>query len=1047
MKRFLSLITSLILLLTAVLPAYAAEEGHVIIHQVYGASDDGYADYSFIELYNPTDNTVDINGWSIQYHSSASGNQASDWAVLPLTGTIEAHGYYLIRCGAVTSPSGSYQVPQGNQEWDISLHNKGLSIALMSSSTPLTESFSGDITADGFTLPSDFVDLAAVGGNDGTEDQAPPAYEGAFASIQSKKKAIRRKEFADTNNNADDFEEVNYSKDVPEDKGPHAGTPSIPTPPTPPTSSYTPVDTTDTQYSGFFNANSAVRTMLIARYNSGACSADGGSAEITAYNASNGFAYSVNGVKGTLDCVDMRTLKNGSVVENLTGTELKAAELAENAGDGFNYGDMTSVAVSPDGGTLAVAMQDADYTKPGRVLFFICNEDGSLTYNGIAITGVQPDMVTFTEDGTKALTADEGEPRQGYTDPAAVDPMGSVTVIDVDSKNAVTVDFKSFDAKRDELVAAGIVLKKNTAPSVDLEPEYIAVSGNKAYIALQEANAVAVLNIADLQFENIFSFGFEDYSQVAVDLNKSDGIYDPATYEHVKGIRMPDGIAIATINGETYLLSANEGDSRVWPVGIETDFNEIKDKVSPISSTKTGGKVTWFDVDGYDGLEAGTDYVFGGRSFSIFKVTENALVEVFDSGSDFERITAEVLPDFFNCSNDTVAAEDRSGKKGPEPENVTVGIIDGHIYAFIGLERISGVMIYDITDPLAPAFKNFFTSRDYTSDTKDDVSPEGLAFVAANNNQSGAPILILSNEVSGTVSVMAMSTDTTPPEILNIENGETYYVTKKVVAYNDDESPVTVTLNDEPVSESFLLPGNREATYTIRAKDNAGNETVYTVYMKPISSISDTLGAFSEDTVTSADSSAITEVETKLLDIASAFDENESTDDEWNELQSTLAYCRKLQDKISEVAKELDALRTAVKEYSPDTVSEQDKANLEKLAADAKLLLSSHHLTLSEQAETESIFSTVNALLEKIENSGDTPSQPEPSEPETSKPQEPSKDPETSKPQEPSEDPDPTIPPKTGDESNPFLWTALLLISGSALTGVIVFNKKSKTIK
>lgn len=757
MKRFLGIILSLVLLLPAVPPAYAAGNDHVIINQVYGASNDGYADRSFIELYNPTNNQIDLNGWSIQYRSSESGNQTDNWAVLKLTGTIEANGYYLIRCGATETPTGSYQVSAGNQEWDMVLHNKGISVALLSNDAPLTDAFTGDITAAGFSLPAGFIDLAAVGGNDGTADQAPPAYESAFASVQSKKKSIRRIDYADTNNNATDFEEINYSKSVSADKGPHKGNASKP-----PTPSYTPVETTDTQYVGYFNANSAVKAKLIARYNAGAYSADGGSAEITAYNFANDFAYSVNGVKGTLDCVNMKDLKSGTSVERLIGTELKAAELAENAGDGFNYGDMTSVSVSPDGKALAIAMQDADYTKPGRVLLFNCNEDGSLAYSGIATTGVQPDMVTFTEDGTKVLTADEGEPREGYSAAGAVDPIGSVTVIDAQTKAATTIDFKTFDAKRSELAAAGIVLKKNTAPSVDLEPEYIAISGNKAYVSLQEANAVAVLDIAALQFENIFSLGFEDHSKVPIDLDKSDGKYNPKTYSKIKGIRMPDGISAAIINGDTYLLTANEGDSRAWPVGAESDTNEIKSKSSPINSIKTGGKVTWFDASQYDGLESGTDYIFGGRSFTLFKVTASGLEEVFDSGSDFERITAQVVPDHFNCSNDTVEAEDRSGKKGPEPENVTIGMIGDRIYAFVGLERTGGVMIYDITNPQNANFKNYFNSRDYSANIKDDVSPEGLTFVAADKNKSGTPVLVISNEVSGTVSVMAVDADTTP---------------------------------------------------------------------------------------------------------------------------------------------------------------------------------------------------------------------------------------------------------------------------------------------
>ena len=761
MKRMISIIVALLLLITsaAVCPAYAAVGDHVIVNQVYGASDDGYADHSFIELYNPTDTAVSLDGWSVQYRSSEAGSQADRWYVLPLTGVIGAGDYYLIRCGAVKNPSGSYQVPQGNLEWDMTLYNKGLSVALLRTTEALTDAFSGDITADGFVRPAGFVDLAAVQGNDATDAPTPSAYEGAYAAIQSKKKAIRRVDFADTDHNATDFEEVNYSKSVSADKGPHAGSASVIPEPT-----YTPGKTSDKQYTGYFDETASVKAKLIARYNAGAQSADGGSAEITAYNPVNRFAYSVNGVKGTLDCIDMRNLENGTTVAALTGTSLKAAKLAEDTESGFAYGDITSVAVSPDGKTLAVAMQDADYTKPGRVLFFDCHADGSLKYNGAAVTGVQPDMVVFGADGNTVLTADEGEPRHGYTAPDAVDPKGSVTVIDAHTKKSVTVTFDTFDAKRDALVRAGIVLKKGTAPSVDLEPEYIAVSGNTAYVALQEANAVAVLNIQTKQFENIFSLGFEDHSKVAIDLNKSDGVYDPKTYEKLKGIRMPDGISVATIGGQTYLLTANEGDSRAWPAGVETDVNEIKEKASPVNGIKPGGKVTWFDVSQYDGLEPGTDYIFGGRSVTMFKVTENGLEEVFDSGSDFERITAEVLPAYFNCSNDTVEAEDRSGKKGPEPENVTVGTVNGHTYAFVGLERIGGVMIYDITDPAAVTFKNYFNSRNYSADIYDDVSPEGVLFVAADQNSSGAPLVIASNEVSGTVSVTALDIVASPTE-------------------------------------------------------------------------------------------------------------------------------------------------------------------------------------------------------------------------------------------------------------------------------------------
>ena len=111
---------------------------------------------------------------------------------------------------------------------------------------------------------------------------------------------------------------------------------------------------------------------------------------------------------------------------------------------------------------------------------------------------------------------------------------------------------------------AGIVLKKDTAPSVDLEPEYIAVSGGKAYVTLQEANAIAVLDIASKTFTGIYSAGLEDYSTTPVDIDKKDEAYTPKTYESLLGIRMPDGIAAFEQDGRTYLLTANEGDSREW---------------------------------------------------------------------------------------------------------------------------------------------------------------------------------------------------------------------------------------------------------------------------------------------------------------------------------------------------------------------------------------------------------------------------------------------------------------------------------------------------
>ncbi|WP_158098632.1 choice-of-anchor I family protein [Flavonifractor sp. An112] len=429
----------------------------------------------------------------------------------------------------------------------------------------------------------------------------------------------------------------------------------------------------------------------VAGYEAGEFNVDGGVMEIVSYNTVNGWAYAVNGQSGLLTAIALKTLEEKDTVDLLDGNDIDVKALVEAADENFAYGDMTSVAVSPDGKVLATALQAEGYADNGRVALFTCNADGSLTLQKLVTVGVQPDMVTFADNNT-VLTADEGEPRQGYGQDIA-DPKGSVSVVDVAAGTATVVTFDAFDAQRDQLVSAGIVLKKDTAPSVDLEPEYIAVSGGNAYVTIQEANAIAVLDLTSKTFTGIYSAGFEDYSTTPVDIDKKDGAYGPKTYESLMGIRMPDGIAAFEKDGKTYLLTANEGDSREWEDYLNEDERNFKDgDTSPtgaITADNSGltGKVVFFLAEDYDGLNSQKDYLFGGRSFTLDEVTDSGIQEVYTSGDDFESLTAQYLPGYFNCSNDNAEVDDRSGKKGPEAESVTVGTVDGKIYAFIALER------------------------------------------------------------------------------------------------------------------------------------------------------------------------------------------------------------------------------------------------------------------------------------------------------------------------------------------------------------------------
>lgn len=494
---------------------------------------------------------------------------------------------------------------------------------------------------------------------------------------------------------------------------------------------------------GFDNEDAVLEITKTAEYDSGVENEDGGTAEIVQYNSDNQMYYVVNGTTGTLDIVPREVYTENN---NAEGFKFNLKVKLKNYRTDFEYGDMTSVAVNTEKDLIAIAVQAKETDENGLIV--LMNYDNEIV--AVIDAGVQPDMVTFTEDGTKVLSANEGEPRDGY-DEDAVDPMGSITIADLsngtDSITVKNITFEDWDSKRDELTASGVIIKKNTAPSVDFEPEYIAVNsdGTKAYVSLQEANAIATIDITTGTVTSIKSLGFKDHSQEENALDITNDSTINIKTEDVYGIYMPDGIAVYEVNGIEYLITANEGDSREWG-----DYsNEIKVKIN-------GSKVTTFDTSGYDGVDETKTYIFGGRSFAIYNA--ETMEQIYESGSDFETITAKYLADYFNCSNNEISMDGRSPKKGPEAESVVVGEVDGRIYAFIGLERISGVMVYDITDLTNVSYVNYINSRDFSGDIEGDVSPEGLCFVPASESLSGNPELIVANEVSGTVAVYEIKT-------------------------------------------------------------------------------------------------------------------------------------------------------------------------------------------------------------------------------------------------------------------------------------------------
>ena len=524
---------------------------------------------------------------------------------------------------------------------------------------------------------------------------------------------------------------------------------------------------------------------------------DESAAEISAFDPKTQRLFVVNANSGRIDVLDV-----GQGLTGNTDIDLSAH------GAGAN-----SVAFNND--VLAVAVEDYDKQGPGKVVFF--NAEGTLL-NSVDV-GALPDMLTFTPDGTKVLVANEGEPNDDYTN----DPEGSVSVIDISGGiGAATVTTAGFTAFNDEaaaLMEKGVrIFGPDASLAQDMEPEYITVSPDSAtaWISCQENNAIAQLDLATDTITAIFPLGFKDHTLPGNGMdvsNKDDGI-NIATWP-VLGMYLPDAIASFKINGTVYLISANEGDSRDYDgfseearVGDVTLDETAFSNAATLQMTENLGRLkitsTLGDTDGdgdFDQL-----YSYGARSFSIWKPTPDGMALIFDSGDSFEQIIAAQMPELFNASNDDNEADDRSDDKGPEPEGVTVGVIQGHTYAFIGLERVGGIMVYDISDPASPQFIEYVNNRDVSGDpesgTAGDLGPEGLLFIPAHESPTGTPLLMVTSEVSGT---------TTMYEITQKTNENVSFAVLSDPHYYDSDLGVTGTAFETYLTQDRKMIAQSEA--------------------------------------------------------------------------------------------------------------------------------------------------------------------------------------------------------------------------------------------
>ncbi|SEJ43227.1 hypothetical protein SAMN04488127_1745 [Bhargavaea ginsengi] len=489
----------------------------------------------------------------------------------------------------------------------------------------------------------------------------------------------------------------------------------------------------------------------IGQYDSG--SGEGGT-EILAYDENLNRAFVTNGEESAIDVVSFERLDSG-VSKNMK--RLDRIHLAEF--DIRDLDDITSVAVHPERDLVALSVVSDPKTDPGYVV--LLTKDGKFV-DTIKV-GALPDMVTFTPDGKKLLAANEGEPADDYS----VDPEGSISVINLDTLTAKTLTFEGVPLDDKVRVSSeGSVLQQ-------LEPEYITVSDDSktAFVTLQENNAIATVDLENDTIIDVKGLGVKDHSLPGNELDGKENGETKLERLPLLGLYMPDAIDAFTAGGETYIVTPNEGDARDYDAySEEADIGDVADRIRLNADHYKGFNQKQLDrltdkglldelADTKITLENGLNgdgeyealYTYGGRSFSIFDAKTMELV--YDSGNEFEKITSKALPEFFNTTNDEIEYDGRSSSKGPEPETVVTGDINGTTYAFIALERTSGIMVYDLSRPAKPKFVTFITSRDFSEDVKGDVSPEGLQFIPADASPTGKPLLAATHEVSGTVAV------------------------------------------------------------------------------------------------------------------------------------------------------------------------------------------------------------------------------------------------------------------------------------------------------
>lgn len=426
-----------------------------------------------------------------------------------------------------------------------------------------------------------------------------------------------------------------------------------------------------------------------------------------------------NGQVGETPAYDAKT--HTVWVAGIVGVDVLNADTGELVDhiDVTPWGFVNSVAIH--NGLAALAVEAAglplgDRRNPGSVLLYNTRTRSLASGVSQVTVGSLPDMLTFTRDGKTLLVANEGTPNLAADEDYdfGFDPPGSVSIIDV--------------ATRQVVATAGFAGVPQTGPNIrtpgmDFEPEYIAVDAyGRAFVTLQEANAIGVLDLRRKEFTRVIGLGVKDFSlpENGIDPHDPHGTHSPGSVAFgpvaAKGFYMPDGIATYQWFGATILVMANEGDFR------EDNADRLRAGDPPISEPSTS-ELHRLRVSSVDS-STGNLFAAGARSISI-RTANGALL--WDSGNILDT-----------KANDLDVYDDgRSADKGVEPEGIALLDLGLKTFAFVGLERTTdaAVAVFDVSIPWRPEFLDLIV-------TEGDLAPEGLEVFA----HRGKVYLAIANE-------------------------------------------------------------------------------------------------------------------------------------------------------------------------------------------------------------------------------------------------------------------------------------------------------------